>query len=310
MYHYNDLYAIAEVPMHPHGWILNGWLSSITSMMHANEILKNKRIKEFIKKNIYTLEKVINKYDASQLKNSRYNLTQFFWFKLLKNKFKIKSIKFIYEKDAPVIIEANSNFFDNTKKFSKFSKWQAYVVKKHDLVLKDNSFVGSKYIQFNGILSRNSNTNIIEIEFENKINLNEIEFLLYIGKYNPLKASPINAKWQKIQNKNFSINDNVLKIKINIREIDGLDNILGYPTNFIKKFKNGRKNVYHDIHIAELLYIGKKYNNTKLINQAQKFLKYKNTWENYPAYKKLFKEEKIIMNNKFLEDMYEELEND
>jgi len=295
MYHYDKYYAIAEVPTVPHGWILNGWLSSISSMITANEILKNKEISIFIKKNIYTLEHVIEKFDVSALKNSRYNLTQFFYFKLLVKEYKIKSIKFEYQYEDPVYIKPSIKYIDNSTKFNKFSRWEFFVAMKHDLKFDNKIFYGHKYILFNGVLSSVSEYNRIVIDFENKINsVNEVDFLIYTGSYDPLKSSPTNLEWVNIAKQNMILKNNKLIINIINKE---LNHIVGYPTNFIKKLKNGRYNAYHDIHINRLYDLGKKFKSKKLLYFANKFFDYRQQWDHTDIYQQLFKNNKVILND-------------
>lgn len=96
----------------------------------------------------------------------------------------------------------------------------------------------------------------------------------------------------------IEIRDNMLIIK---PEPKLFDLMLGYPTNFIKKFAGGRRNAYHDIHIMHLYFLGKHYDKPRLSQMAEKWKEYKRDWRSHHSYKNLFKYNKVLIDNKFIE---------
>ncbi len=293
MYRNNNLVSIAEVPMNPHGWILNGWLSSIVNLDKANEVLKNNKITEFIQKNIKTLEKVLPLYDVKKLCISRYNLTQFFYFRVLKSNYSIKNVSFIYPLDSKITI-TYKNGIVNRK-----SRWEPYVLNKGNIKLKNNLFIGKKIFQFNGVLTLSGypKQNIIEIDFNDKIRQKDIRFQVYIGKYDPLHSSPVNKKWIDINN--FKIKGEKLIVTLPYKLFNDM---IGYPTNFMKKFYDGRRNAYHDIHIKWLRYLGNKYYKKLFLEIADKWYKCKAKWKYIESYKNLFKKNKVLLHYEFYID--------
>jgi len=294
MYSNNGMYSIAEVPMKPHGWILNGWLSAIVNIDKANEILKKIEIANFIKQNINTLEKILHLYDVKEYCISKYNLTQFYYFRLLKKQYSIRKVIFEYTNDDPIIILPKECDLSDKK-----SRWEFYVIKKYDLHITDNQFVGSKIFQFNGILTLSGfpQNNSIKIIFNKPIIKENIKFQAYIGEYDPLHSSAVSNKWITINNENIKIENNIFKIDL---PYSLFNNTIGYPTNFMKKFNNGRRNTYHDIHIKWLIYLGDKYHKKLLLEMANKWLLCKKDWKNISVYKKLFNENNILIDNDFL----------
>jgi len=292
MYKNNDLVSIALVPMQPNGWILNGWLSSIVNIDKANDVLNNTNIKLFIKKNLDTLKKTLPLYNVKDLCISRYNLSQFFYFRILKKSYKVKNISFIYPLDSRIDITTKDGIG------KKQSRWQPYILDKGDISIKDNLFVGKKTLQFNGILTLSGypKQNKIEFEFAEKvINKKDIRFQVYVGQYDPLHASATNRKWVDI--KDFRIEKNKLTINLSY---DLFNNTIGYPTNFMKKFSNGRRNTYHDIHIKWLIYLGKKYKYESFIQMSNKWLQCKTKWKSIDVYKNMFNKNNILLDNNFL----------
>jgi hypothetical protein len=294
MYSNAEMISIAEVPMDPHGWILNGWLSAIVNIDKANEILNNNKITKFIKQNLNTLEKMLHLYDVKSYCISRYNLTQFYYFRVLKKKYKISKIIFEYPNDKDVKI-IPYNYKPNLKK----SRWEFFILKKGNLQIKQNTFVGEKVFQFNGVLTLNGfpKKNTIKIIFNQLIYKKNIKIQIYVGQYDPLHASPIHNKWVTIKDKNIKVDQNILEINL---PYNIFNNTIGYPTNFMKKFSRGKRNTYHDIHIIWLSYLGNKYHKQKFITMANKWLRCKTKWKNIIAFKDLFKNNKVLLDNDFL----------
>lgn len=293
----NGYTALEETPLYPNQFILNGWLSAIVSLDKANNILENNNIQNLIKKNIDTLNKIIDKYDVEELNNSRYCLTHFFWFKLYKKNYNIKSIKFNYPLEQSLEINSLSSL--NEKK----SRWEPYI-RNINLDLSSDKIIGKNYIQFNAVLTNlGINEIIIEFDEEKKLNINNLNFQVYLGDYDPMTANTINNKWENIDNKFLRIEGNHLIISV---EHQNLSKFIEYPTNFKKKFSDGYRNAYHDIHIKWLDYLGKKYNYEKFNFYVKKWLKYRENWKYETPYKELFIQKKIVINNMFLQDKNDE----
>ena len=292
MYRNNNLISIAEVPMKPNGWILNGWLSSIVSIDQANKILKNNRILDFIRKNIKTLNKVLPLYNVEKLCISRYNLSQFFYFRILTKDYKIKKVEFIYPLDTNVSLSTLNNIG------KKQSRWQPYILNKGNIIIQDNLFIGKKIFQFNGVLTLSGypKMNEIKIEFaQDSLTNKKIKFQVYIGEYDPLHSSAVNRRWMDVDN--VIIKDNILIVKL---PYELFNDTIGYPTNFMKKFIDGRRNTYHDIHIKWLRYLGERYHQKEFLKFSDKWLTCKIKWKDINSYDNLFKNNKVLLDNEFL----------
>jgi hypothetical protein len=294
--------SIAEVPLRPHGLVLNGWLSTIAYLIDSNMVLKDKELEAFIMENVKTLENIIDLYDVEELRSSRYDLTQFYNFKLLNNNkdnLKIREIRFDYPSEEELSFTPRNILIRN--KGNKFSRWQFYILKNESIEYNDNEFIVKKSLEFNGVLTRFGypKTNKIVFACGCKGELCEVDFQVQIGDYSPLSASPVKRRWITLERNNIKVEGNRIEVNLPYEVIP----FIGYPTNFLKQFKDNRRkrNVYHDIHIKWLRFIGNTYKREKLLKIADKWVRYKQSWKHMPEYRELFEKYDVITDYYFVD---------
>lgn len=198
LFHRENAYGIEEVPSEPNEWILNGWLSALVSLHRANEVLKDKALAALIHKNVDTLDRIIHLYDVPELANSRYSLTQFFYFRIRQPEYAIRKVTFTYPMDKKISLTAQPKSFAGLNG-QKLSRWQPHFIWREGMLIDTRKDVvrGERIFQFNGILSRIAYPDLgtINVEYTYSLKNQKPEVDCYIGEYDPLSSAPAKGKW-------------------------------------------------------------------------------------------------------------------
>ena len=241
-------------------FILNGWTTIISQLLIYEELSGNKLAKDLAFENIKTLEKLLPLYDLSELSLSRYMLSGFIYSKFIFSK--SKTCKFhtystIYNKNEFGLKKTNN-------------RWKNFIFSKD---IEIDGFSTNKTVRFNNVFNIVSKEQKIKTKIFCKEPV-EVDFFIASGEYNPLLSAMETKSWLKINTYQLKKGNNDLLISFENKKIP----LIGYPTNFIKKFECCHFNHYHWVHINNLKIITKKVNSPTLIYYKKKWESYTRMW--------------------------------
>ena len=239
---------IDEVSDIPH-MILNGGMTCLRQLYSSYDILDDKNIKDIIDKFLNGLCFLLKYYDSPEYSISKYSLAPKGILKIVAEN-KIKSCHISY------------NYLNYEIPSSK---------NKNDL----NTFlIGSNNVNYINFAYIEPADNVIEICFNKKINKISVSILENCYE----SASEIKkCNYVLIENNNYNINNNILKININA--INAIKYIKPKITVFSKNINNKLYNIYHYNHINSLQYFYGKTNNDIIKTYLTKFKEYTNIWK-------------------------------
>lgn len=241
----------ASIEEYPHIvpiYTLNGWLTALNVLVNHAQLTGDKLAEQLIEKNLIALRKLLPLYDLPELHNSRYQLTGTARFRL-----KGPSIEKV-QVDIPEV-----GLIEVKKGEQQQSKW--------DNVLLTENGKSELRVTLSYATSPKPNRLILTTKTNAPI---EIE--IGISEYNPsVTALPV-SRWQEIGT--FQPHKNKVIIPIPWKHAY----LVAYPTAFTKKIGDEYYNIYHNIHIQELLKLYKSTNIEEFKYYAEKWKSYYNKW--------------------------------
>ncbi|SFM01662.1 D-glucuronyl C5-epimerase family protein [Salibacterium qingdaonense] len=269
--------SIQEYPMAPNGYVLNGWLSALSSIKHYAELVEDEEADVFWRDNLQTITKLLPLFDAPHLANSRYTLNGMVTMKVL-------SSSNLELQDVCVRVpgEGEYNVFVAENK-----KYEHFIVQSSVLQHGQNVYLKNKSALFKVLLSRYSYPKENELTFTlYSPGKSTVQFLIVPPTYFPKNIiKEQQSRYQQI--KKVPIQKGRNEITLNV-PWDMLQD-LGEPTRF-KQFGSKWHNVYHFIHLHRLEEFYEVTKNEKLLEYITKWRSYVESWRKIPLYNGLEKE--------------------
>ncbi|MGE6833189.1 D-glucuronyl C5-epimerase family protein [Priestia megaterium] len=265
--------SIQEYPMSPNGYVLNGWLSTISAIKNYADILQDAEAENFWTDNLLTLSKLLPLYDAPYFLNSRYTLNGMTTVKLFSpsTQFELQRVNLIVPDEDNYELK-----IDSKRRYANFIE-------------------GSSVLQKNGKILTRKNTALLKVLLsrfsypkENELSIKlfsphtaKIQIFIAQPQYFPTKIiePQKSASYHLIKEVSLQKGLNDIKVKLPWEPLDAI----GIPTTF-KQFGSKWHNVYHFIHIDKLNYFYGITNNKQLLDYSTKWKKYTDSWINNPLY--------------------------
>ena len=271
----NGVFSIEEDPTKPHGIILNGWLSALTSIKQYCELSNDTLAYDLLLQSLKTLPSVLHHYDSEEYANSMYHLEGYQKFKI---RFKDKNVSiingYVDNKDG------NKNEFQFLYDFKRKEKIN-YIEALHLKKIGDVFEPTQNEIVLNAILNRIScpikNEIILYIENNSYKNYIEVDRMIY--SYTPDKGVVETNTWEKDTVIKLTIGKNEIRIKPKWEDLS----LIGYPNTF-KQFDDEYHNVYHYIHIDRMEQLNELIKNDTIDFYINKWKGYTEKWPSMDIY--------------------------
>lgn len=263
--------GIEEVPLEHPDLVLNGWLSALKAMMDAADRGRGWGRDPRIHANLDLLEALLPQYDHPDTQNSRYSLAGPVSFRLKRS-----------AGSHPVILRApRVDYGDGFETFAPggIGGWTNTIeLDANDSGTAPAALEVAESLKLSFVWSRVHTKNELAIETCEGSGSLDIEVL--VGDYSPLSAGPVNRHWHFVRKITSEEAGHLIRI-VPPREAT---NLIGYPTNFLKKFGDTRRNVYHAIHINRLWQLAKKSDREAFKTYAKLWTEYALSWKNSSMY--------------------------
>ncbi|WP_449354550.1 D-glucuronyl C5-epimerase family protein [Virgibacillus natechei] len=265
--------SIQEYPMSPNGYVLNGWLSAISSLKNYADLLQANDATVFWRENLNTVCRLLPLYDAPLFANSRYTLNGSSTIKINATRGNVElqevNVNIPGEGMFELVVDSKKNYANYIDNNSVVQRGQKTFTKNHSALLSV-------------LLSRFSYPE--ENEMIIRLVSNEASSLK-IAILRPTYSPKINKPPQKyvsLEEIPIHKGENLVKVNIPWKHLDAL----ATPTTF-KQFGSKWHNVYHFIHINRLEEFYAITKDKRLLNYSKKWKKYVNSWKDLPLYKGL-----------------------
>lgn len=261
--------VIAEVPQQPNSWILNGWQSALVSVQEYADLSGSEKARRLVRDSARTMAKVLPLYDAKRLANSRYGLTGFVYLRLRTDSTptRILGARIEVPGEGVFSVPARSG-----------SRWQNYLFKED--LQPDGATLRGASVQMNVVLSRASRPEPNLLRFT--LDAPEPATVVvegYVGRYDPLKSSPIEARWEEVARLTAMPRESaVVELPASL-----VDRVV-YPTNFAKEIDGENTNVYHTIHVRRLRELADSTGLSEFDRWASRWEGYICRWANMDIY--------------------------
>ena len=260
--------VVEEYPHEIPTFVLNGWTTVILELIEYYLRSGNKSARDFALENIKTVEKLLPLYDSEELFLSRYQLSGFVYLKIVFSELhacKVTSLESIAGGVQTKLTNGNN-------------RWKSFLLDKR---LRDDGFPKHRTIQANVIFSRLESTRDVDIEFHCE-KPTKAKISIANAPYDPETSAMRTKTWATLHD--TSLGSGVSKVSFPVTNQNFY--LLGYPTNFAKKFNGIRYNVYHWLHILNFEGILNCFNSEILEKYTKKWEHYTHYWETQPYFKK------------------------
>ena len=230
--------AFAELPSEPESYVLNGWLSVLSTMIKFGNIVQDPEVIATVDSSVDRLLELLPLYDVPELSNSRYGLTGFITVRVVASVsgLTIGDVILDVNDGAPRMIPVNDG---------ENGRWSTYLFAE--------DFEGVRLqgatLRSNLVLSMVSFPEVNEVIVEFKADDDvPVEFTLEarVGRYDPAWTGPIDQEWQTVST--GTVKDGAVTFELPWEAIGPVI----YPTNFAKDIDGQSANVYHLIHVDRL----------------------------------------------------------
>lgn len=263
--------TIAEVPQQPNSWILNGWMSSLTSVHRYAELSGSARAHELFARSARTMAGALDLYDDQALKISRYGLTGFTYLRLRFTELpeRLAEVRLTVPGEGTYPVPAGVG-----------TRWQLFVLAA-DL---EQERPTSKTVRMNVVLSLAPRglPNVLELVVESArgglVSLDGMR-----GEYDPRASSPVRTDWSELGSQTLEAGRNELRFELPEEYLEAVV----YPTNFVKQVDGLNVNIYHGVHVNRLREIGRLSGIPELAEWADRWAAYVSDWPSMPIYRGL-----------------------
>ncbi|GAB3064469.1 D-glucuronyl C5-epimerase family protein [Virgibacillus ainsalahensis] len=265
--------SIQEYPMSPNGYVLNGWLSAISSIKNYADLLQDDDATLFWRENLNTVCRLLPLYDAPLFSNSRYTLNGSTILKINASRGDVElqgvNVNVPGEGTFESLIDSKRNYANYIDADSVIQREKKTFTKNHEARL---------HVLLSRFSYPEENEVVLRIVSNNRSSL---RISLLEPMYSP-KMNKHSRKYIQLDDTPIQKGENLIKIKIPWKHL----NALATPTTF-KQFGSKWHNVYHFIHINRLEEFYKITKDKRLLNYMNKWKKYVDSWKDNPLYKGL-----------------------
>jgi hypothetical protein len=263
--------GIEEVPLEHPDLVLNGWLSALKALMDVADRSRGWSKDPRLVANIDLLEALLPLYDHTPTANSRYSLSGAVQFRLQA------------QPNAPVILDSLSVDYGEPQaealKEGPLTGW-TNAFEASDALLATDGAAGTLtgVLRLNFVWSRLRNAN--RLQLQTRPGSGPLKVQVLVGEYNPLAAGPTNRRWIDVS----TISPEEAGPVIAIDPPSAATDLIGYPTNFMKKIGGAQRNVYHAIHINRLWQLAARTKRPIFKMYARKWSEYAMEWSSNKCY--------------------------
>ncbi|PZE21136.1 D-glucuronyl C5-epimerase family protein [Paenibacillus xerothermodurans] len=265
--------SVQELPMHPNGYVLNGWLTILSNIKNYARIFNDRQANKFWAENVSCLKRLLPLYDLPKVANSRYTLNGPAAIELH------VPVKDIEIKDVRLKIPGEGVY--HVPVTAPKHSWSHYIspqaVKKKAGKLLFNGYDA----RINVLLSRFSypSRNKLLITLVSKQSTS-LSVKVAHGDFLATSNRQQNQKYTVIGKRRLKKGSNHIEIGLPWK----LLGLIGYPTTF-KKIGDAYYNNYHFIHIVKLEELYRLTGDQIFREYARKWKSYVKRWSNMAAYR-------------------------
>lgn len=271
----DKLCHVEEYPSSPVLWTLNGWITAVQNVYKLYEALGDPEVKEFCIENVKSIEKLLPIYDLGSIKNTRYQLSGFFYMKIVVS-------------GEPVNITSGNYFISDKEEYriqlktneERKSRWGYNIVKGITNFHGENQVTSSALFNVVGSLA-SSSPNRVTFNLSSQ-GVSNVKLFMAQGEYDPLLTAMPTQKWELLEELNLS---NKAEFKLSVDIPNTFLSKAIYPTNFKKKIGGKNYNAYHFIHIEKLEQILTWYQSEVIAKYVDRWRQYVSEWPNMELYK-------------------------
>lgn len=269
--------VIEEYPFRVPTFVQNGWSTSLHLLKEYADYFKDELANDLFQQSLRSLISLLPHYDARAVASSRYELTRPVILRIIKNgegELKLKrghvDIGGQHFAIGPSPAEERSRFHNRPLSGSANA----------DGVLIKNP------AQINLLLSRAAypEQNVVELEIEAT---EACQIVLEVG-HGDFSSSAFSGNhkvewWDRLHRQILQGGTNVIRFVVPWDKIP----LVGHPTNFGKRIGDQSYNVYHFIHIDNLLKLNKLSKHPELVYWAKRWEGYAKEWPDHRIYSKI-----------------------
>lgn len=265
---------LAEVPTRPRDFVLNGWLTTLTALHDYGHLRRSAAAKALFEANLATLRRMLDRFDAPALANSRYSLTSSMRARIELNPragdhvIQHLALRVPNEGTFPIGIGSGdrwSNHLDG----KYLSSAEMPIRPSHGVLVA------------NLVLSRMAEPEPIVLELTIvRAPVERVRLSLFVGRYSPLHASPVVPTWQVAAEVKPDVNG-----RCEMQLPWSLLDLVGYPTNFGKRVGAHHVNSFHAIHVERLRGLADRVSGEDLRAWADRWDRAMRTWPAKEAYR-------------------------
>jgi hypothetical protein len=271
--------CIAEVSQDPPSFILNGWQSSLASIVEFAEVTDRDDARELAYHSAQEMARLLPLYDAPALRNSRYGLSGYVYARLvLRGPHQSGAVVHNLAVEIPGESELPVDQLGGRR-------WHNHVLEQDVVSHQDGRFqVQDKVLRINLVLSR------ISFPVPNRFRCGitglggTVDVQLQSGRYDPLATAPADRSWTTVARVQCPAGTSSVDVPLPWDVTD----LIAYPTNFAKVIDGNQTNVYHMIHIRRLRELAEATGIRDLREWADTWLRYVGKWRSMPEYQGLY----------------------
>jgi hypothetical protein len=265
--------TVAEVPQQPHSWILNGWQSVLISVLEYARLANSAAARELFDASAETMASMLPLFDVPKWRNTRYGLSGFLYCRLRFSR-PVAAVRHIaVEVPGEGVIPVER---------ARTSRWRCYTFER------DIDAVGTpagRMVRMNLVLSRSSHPlpNLLRMRLQVS-QPTTMTLEVQVGDYSPTSSAPVKQKWKRIASHDLASGEHLVTTELPWG--DELE-LIGYPTNFLKKIDGRQTNVYHPVHIQRLRQLYAATGMPSLAHWAEVWSSYVCDWSTIRMYRGL-----------------------
>lgn len=266
--------AFEEVPTNPTSLVLNGWQSTLLSMWEYADLVDDEDVRDVVRGSARTMAGMLPRYDLPDLHNTRYSLNGFMYVRVLLDDpgCTVERAESEVPGASPLVIPVGR---------PGQSRWTPWLFPQD--VDQDMGVVG-RQVRLNVVLSRLSfpTPNVLHLTVRSP-RLQRGRLQMHTGRYSPLANAPVDPEWRDVGAGRLVPGTNQVTLTL---PWDAAE-LVGYPTNFMKKIQGRQTNVYHDLHVKRLTQLSAATGVSELGEWARMWRGYTRHWATSSTYREV-----------------------